>query len=185
MASAYARVAEQRDVHHRVGAARRSYRTNTTQPIAADREQREDRRRRPARLRPLDHRVRERADGHDEQRLADDVERARPLVARFGDEAQRQEHDDDADRHVDEEDAAPSPVLDEEAAERGADRGADARDRGPDADRARLLLGIGKRGADERERRHVGGGRRNALHAARDVQDFERRREPARDRRQR
>ena len=98
-------------------------------------------------------------------------------------EAQREEHDEDADRHVDEEDAAPAPVLDEDAAERGTDRGAHARDRGPDADRARLVLGIGKRGADERERRHVGGGGGDALHAARDVQHVERGREAARDRR--
>ena len=49
---------------------------------------------------------------------------------RLGDEAQRQQHRGDADRHVDEEDPLPRQVLGEDAAEQQADG------RAADGDRA-------------------------------------------------
>ena len=160
MASAYSR--SRNSVRSIIGSAdRRSNHTKTQSPATATANSAQDERRSPAHLRAFDHRLGQRSHGHHEQQLTADIEAARPPVARFGDIAQREPHDQHAHRNIDEKDAAPTQVLDQHAAERGADGRAHARDRRPEPDRARLLLGVRKGRADERQRRHVGGGRGN------------------------
>ena len=61
---------------------------------------------------------------------------------------------DDADRDVHPEDGRPREVLDQEPAEERADREAEARDAGPDADGLGKLLAR-ERGHDDRERERV------------------------------
>ena len=58
---------------------------------------------------------------------------------------------DDDDRNVNEEDCAPPGVGQEEAAQKGADGGADCRDRAPDSNRGVALAGFEEGLADEGE----------------------------------
>ena len=61
---------------------------------------------------------------------------------------------DHDDRQVHEEDRAPVEVLEQEAAGDRTERVADARDRGPHADRLAPLLGREDVGDDRQRRRH-------------------------------
>ena len=82
-----------------------------------------------------------------EQQRADAVRaRRRVALADLGQERAPGDDRGDADRDVDDEDPAPVD-LDQQPADRRAERGGDAADRRPDPDRDRALLGR-ERGQD-------------------------------------
>ena len=60
---------------------------------------------------------------------------------------------DRGQRHVDDEDRPPPEVLEQDAADHRAERDAEARGRGPDADRHRALARVGEDADQQRERR--------------------------------
>src|SRR5690554_2628780 len=77
---------------------------------------------------------------------------------------QREREDDDDEWDVDEEDRAPPEIFEEEASEKGTDRGASGGDRGPDPYRETSLVRIVKGNPEEGERggHHRGGTDREA-----------------------
>jgi hypothetical protein len=81
--------------------------------------------------------------------------------------AEGQDDRDDPDQRVEQKDAAPSDVLGEDAPKRRADGKAYGGDSRPDSDRPRFCLGIGKRGADQCERRNIHARGTDALEATR------------------
>ena len=150
---AEAQVAEHADVEHRVvgvalpGDERRDDRR-------AGREGREDHRAAPAALGRLDQGPDDGAEAGDRQAGAGQVDLGRLGVTRI-----RHEHDgaDQARGHdgqVDQEDAAPGEVLDQEAAGDRSDRDAEPRHRGPDGDRLRPLVRREDVGQDRQRRGH-------------------------------
>ena len=91
------------------------------------------------------------------------------------------DEDDDADRHVDQEDPVPRQQVGQDAAEEHPD-GASARDHeAVNAHRLRPLGRVGEQAHDERQPDSGDGGAAAALHHPADDQDLRRRRQPARD----
>ena len=85
------------------------------------------------------------------QQRAGDIEAfGSALVARLGDVASADDEDGGGDRHVDEEDPAPRRDLHEPAADERADRGHDAAEPGPRADRGGPVVAV-KAGFEYRE----------------------------------
>src|SRR5581483_8925804 len=85
------------------------------------------------------------------------------------------------ERDIQEEDGAPTDVLDEPAAEDGSDRRRDGAETRPRADRASAFC-VTERRADDREAPRHEKGRARTLHRACDDEHARRRRETARDR---
>src|SRR3954454_22498319 len=116
-------------------------------------EQRDDRRRAPAPRVALDEGEHERPEADGDRQDAGDVDLVRRgLVARLARGGDGHEHRHYGHGDVEEEDRLPGDVLDEEAADDGADREGHGADAGPRADRLAALLrreGVG----DDRQRR--------------------------------
>jgi hypothetical protein len=107
--------------------------------------------RRPAPFPALDERERQRTGRAGEQRGAGQVGRRRLPRVRLAEPAEAEHHGRDADRDVDEEDQPPAPGLDQQTAQRGAERGGDGADRAPRGDRGCPLLRR-ERGEQQAER---------------------------------
>ena len=95
----------------------------------------------------------------DEQRQAGgdgdgarDVEVARAVVTRLGQQARGEQRRGDADRHVDEQHPLPAGPLGEHAAEQHARGAAGTGDRAPDAERLVAFSTLGEHRGHERER---------------------------------
>ena len=102
-----------------------------------------------------------------------------------GQQAHREQADDDADRDVDQEDPVPIEVVGEDAAEQHADRAAARRDEAEHAHRLGPLGRLGEEGHHQGQRHGRGNGPADALHrASRDEQPL-RGRQAAAERRQR
>ena len=71
-------------------------------------------------------------------------------------------------RHVDEEDRSPPEVVEQQAADDRAERDAEARGRGPDADRHRALARVGEDADQQRQRRRHDERGAGAHHRARE-----------------
>ena len=82
-------------------------------------------------------------------------------------EAHREEHGGEADRHIDEEDPRPGEGLREDAAEQQADGGAAGGEPGPQAQRLALVVAVGERRVDDRQRRRGDERRPDPLQRAR------------------
>ena len=129
-------------------------------------------RRAPAVIGGLDDRV----DAHHQRR---DDQAGTRQVGPFGDAdatvalqvAQGERAGDDRDRQVDDEDPVPIDRLGDRAAGEQADRAARGGDERVDADRFRLLPGLGEHGDDHPEDDGGGEGAADALDEARDDQD--------------
>ncbi len=102
---------------------------------------------------------------------------------RLGDEAQRQQHGGDPDRHVDVEGPLPRQVLGEDAAEQQADGRAADGDGRPDAQRPRALGALLEGGGHDRQRRRRDHRRAEALQRARSDEELGRGREAVEQRR--
>ena len=74
-------------------------------------------------------------------------------VARLGQHAAPGDDRDHAERDVDDEDRPPPVVVEQDAADDGPERDAEARGRGPDPDRHRPLAGVGEDADQQRQGR--------------------------------
>ena len=109
----------------------------------------------------------EQAGGH--QRHADQVEPVAAARPQIGDDEQRSARVSDADGHVEEEDPAPAPVGDDEAAQGGAGQHGQAGQHAHGGEGAAAALGREEAGDEGQSlRRHQR--RAQALHGARDDQ---------------
>ena len=100
----------------------------------------------------LDRAQRERAERQRAADLSRPVERAASGVGRFGEGAGGQSEGCSAERHDDNEHAAPAKSMDERAAERRPDREPEAIAAGPDAERSPALRRVGPRDPQGGER---------------------------------
>ena len=104
--------------------------------------------------------------GRDRDR-ARDVEPAPVLaVAALAQQPRAQRDHGERDRHVDEEDPLPAEPVGDRAADQPRGGGADAADRGPDAERLVALGALLERGRQDRQRGRRHDRRRHALHDA-------------------
>ena len=124
----------------------RMRRTNATMPTTANDARAEHRRIGPAARPGLGERPRRRAEAHDRERGADEIETARRVrIARFRHRRARADDDERGDGHVDEERPPPARAVDEPPADERTDRAGDAAEARPRArprrrDRSRRKL---------------------------------------------
>jgi len=163
-------VAEEAEPQHGTRAARLNG-DERRQCDGGDREQGDDASRRPAVRVGLDERVCEGGQADDGEYLAGQIQTATLALSGLGHETPGDEHRDQADRHVDEEDALPAERVHHAAADDRAHGQGKTGDAGPHTDRlsplARVREGVGE---DRESARHHDRGA-DALHGARRDQD--------------
>jgi hypothetical protein len=108
---------------------------------------------RPALRRRLDDRPHERDEADARQPRARPVQPPPQRVARLRDEPAARDERDRGERHVDDEDRAPPEVVEQHAADGGAERDAEAGRCRPQADRRGPLARVGEDADEQRERR--------------------------------